>query len=102
MFSPVLFPVPPKIQRGPKHVKVQVGQSVNIPCSAQGTPAPVVSWVKEGRSVLLDGLWRLSRPGGTLSLDRATLSDAGLYTCVATNIAGSDEVETTLHVQGAL
>ncbi|XP_036351171.2 hemicentin-1 [Ochotona princeps] len=91
--------VPPKIQRGPKHVKVQVGQSVNIPCSAQGTPPPVVSWVKEGRSVPLDGVWPLSRPDGTLSFDRATLSDAGLYTCVATNIAGSDEVETTLLVQ---
>uniref|UniRef100_A0AC11BQX3 Hemicentin 1 n=1 Tax=Ovis aries TaxID=9940 RepID=A0AC11BQX3_SHEEP len=91
--------VPPKIQRGPKVMKVQVGQRVDIPCSAQGTPLPVITWFKGGSAVLVDGLQHISHPDGTLSIKQAMLSDAGIYTCVATNIAGSDETEITLHVQ---
>uniref|UniRef100_A0A8C6DPR2 Hemicentin-1 n=1 Tax=Moschus moschiferus TaxID=68415 RepID=A0A8C6DPR2_MOSMO len=91
--------VPPKIQRGPKVMKVQVGQRVDIPCSAQGTPLPVITWFKGGSAVLVDGLQHISHPDGTLSIRQAVLSDAGIYTCAATNIAGSDETEITLHVQ---
>nr|XP_045732354.1 hemicentin-1 [Mirounga angustirostris] len=91
--------VPPKIQRGPKLTKVQVGQRVDIPCDAQGTPLPVITWFK-GRSALpVDGVQHVSNLDGTLSIDQAMLSDAGLYTCVATNIAGSDGTEITLQVQ---
>ncbi|XP_075384531.1 hemicentin-1 isoform X2 [Tenrec ecaudatus] len=91
--------VPPKIQRGPKVMKVQVGQRVDIPCSAQGTPHPVITWFKGGSAVMADGMRHVSAPDGTLSIEQATLPDAGAYTCVATNIAGNDETEITLHVQ---
>ncbi|XP_043342030.1 hemicentin-1 isoform X3 [Cervus canadensis] len=91
--------VPPKIQRGPKVMKVQVGQRVDIPCGAQGTPLPVITWSKGGSAVLVDGLQHITHPDGTLSIKGVVLSDAGVYTCVATNIAGSDETEITLHVQ---
>ncbi|XP_047609819.1 hemicentin-1 isoform X2 [Phacochoerus africanus] len=91
--------VSPKIQRGPKVMKVQVGQRVDLPCSAQGTPLPVITWFKGGSAVLADGLQHISHPDGTLGIKQVMLSDAGVYTCVATNIAGSDETEITLHVQ---
>ncbi|XP_077934173.1 hemicentin-1 [Halichoerus grypus] len=91
--------VPPKIQRGPKLMKVQVGQRVDIPCNAQGTPLPVITWFKGRSALLVDGVQHVSSLDGTLSIDQAMLSDAGLYTCVATNIAGSDETEITLQVQ---
>ncbi|XP_020958298.1 hemicentin-1 isoform X2 [Sus scrofa] len=91
--------VSPKIQRGPKVMKVQVGQRVDLPCSAQGTPLPVITWFKGGSAVLTDGLQHISHPDGTLGIKQVMLSDAGVYTCVATNIAGSDETEITLHVQ---
>eukprot|EP00071_Canis_lupus_P006937 XP_005622503.1 hemicentin-1 isoform X3 [Canis lupus familiaris] len=91
--------VPPKIQRGPKLMKVQVGQRVDIPCTAQGMPLPVITWFKGGSAMLVDGVQHISNSDGTLSIDQAMLSDAGIYTCVATNIAGSDETEITLHVQ---
>ena len=94
--------MPPKIQRGPKVMKVQVGQRVDIPCGAQGTPLPVITWSKGGSAVLVDGLQHITHPDGTLSIKQAVLSDAAVYTCVATNIAGSDETEITLHVQGDL
>uniref|UniRef100_A0A8C6QPP1 Hemicentin-1 n=1 Tax=Nannospalax galili TaxID=1026970 RepID=A0A8C6QPP1_NANGA len=91
--------VPPKLQRGPKHMKVQVSQRVDIPCNAHGSPPPVITWYKNGRTVLVDGVQQSSSPDGILSIEQAMLSDAGTYTCVATNIAGSDETEITLHVQ---
>ncbi|XP_005375138.1 PREDICTED: hemicentin-1 isoform X1 [Chinchilla lanigera] len=91
--------VPPKIQHGPKHMKIQVGHQVDIPCNAQGSPLPVVTWFKGGQTILTDGVQHSSDPDGTLSINQAVLSDAGIYTCVATNIAGSDETEITLHVQ---
>lgn len=81
-------------------MKVQVGQRVDLPCNAQGTPLPVITWFKGGSAVLVDGVQHVSHPGGTLSINQAMLSDAGVYTCVAANIAGSDEMEITLHVQG--
>ncbi|XP_021098568.1 hemicentin-1 [Heterocephalus glaber] len=91
--------VPPKIQHGPKHMKVQVSLRVDIPCNAQGSPRPVITWSKGGQTILADGVQHISDPDGTLSINKAMLSDAGIYTCVATNIAGSDEAEITLHVQ---
>ncbi|XP_047376654.1 hemicentin-1 isoform X1 [Sciurus carolinensis] len=91
--------VSPKIQNGPKHLKVQVGQRVDIPCNAQGSPLPVITWFKGGSAMLVDGVQRVNNPDGALSINQAVPSDAGTYTCVATNIAGSDEAEITLHVQ---
>lgn len=95
-----LFLVPPRIQRGPKLMKVQVGQRADILCNAQGTPLPVITWLKGGSAMLVDGVQHVSNSDGMLSIEQAMLSDAGIYTCVATNIAGSDETEITLHVQG--
>ncbi|GAB1285527.1 Hemicentin-1 [Apodemus speciosus] len=91
--------VPPKIQHGNRHVKVQVGQRVDIPCNAHGSPPPVITWFKSGRPVLVDGAQHPGNADGTLSIEQAAISDAGVYTCAATNVAGSDEVEATLHVQ---
>ncbi|ERE72247.1 hemicentin-1-like protein [Cricetulus griseus] len=92
--------VPPKIQHGTRHIKVQVSQRVDIPCNAHGSPPPSITWFKSGRPVLIDGAQQPSNPDGTLSIEQAVVSDAGVYTCVATNIAGRDEAELTLHVQG--
>nr|XP_036865807.1 hemicentin-1 [Manis javanica] len=91
--------VPPKIQRGHKLMKVQAGQRVDLPCNAQGMPLPVITWSKDGSAMLVDGVQHISSPDGTLSINQAVLSDAGIYTCVATNIAGSDETEIALRVQ---
>ncbi|XP_011246353.1 hemicentin-1 isoform X3 [Mus musculus] len=90
--------VPPKIQHGNRHIKVQVGQRVDILCNAHGSPPPVITWFKSGRP-FLDGAQHPGSPDGTLSIEQAVISDAGVYTCAATNIAGSDEAEVTLHVQ---
>nr|XP_005290755.1 hemicentin-1 isoform X1 [Chrysemys picta bellii] len=91
--------VPPKIQRGPRVMKVHVGHRVDIPCNAQGIPPPTVTWFKGRNTMLIDGGQYISNPDGTLSISKVQLSDSGIYKCVASNIAGSDELEITIQVQ---
>uniref|UniRef100_A0A8C3QNH6 Hemicentin 1 n=1 Tax=Cyanoderma ruficeps TaxID=181631 RepID=A0A8C3QNH6_9PASS len=81
--------VPPRIQRGPRVLKVQAGQRVELPCSAQGIPAPSVSWFRDRGKFL-------QSPDGALGISSIQLPDAGTYTCVATNSAGSDTAEVTV------
>ncbi|KAI1236572.1 hypothetical protein IHE44_0014825 [Lamprotornis superbus] len=91
--------VPPRIQRGPRVLKVQAGQRVELPCSAQGIPAPSVSWFRGTSALPTDGGRFLQSPNGALAISSVQLPDAGIYTCVATNSAGSDTAEVTLQVQ---
>ncbi|NWT15620.1 HMCN1 protein, partial [Vireo altiloquus] len=91
--------VPPRIQRGPRVLKVQAGQRAELPCSAQGVPAPSISWFRGRSAVPTDGGQFLQSPDGTLGISSVQLTDAGIYTCVATNDAGSDTAEVTVQVQ---
>ncbi|XP_064928861.1 hemicentin-1 isoform X2 [Columba livia] len=91
--------VPPKIQRGPRVLKAQAGQRVDIPCSAQGIPPPAIAWFRARGAVPTgDGQFSHS-PDGALSISNVQLPDAGVYKCVASNVAGSDTSEITLQVQ---
>ncbi|NXL89730.1 HMCN1 protein, partial [Alectura lathami] len=91
--------VPPKIQRGPRVMKVQAGHRVDIPCSAQGIPPPAITWFRGNSAVLIDGGQFTSGPGGALSISSVQLPEAGAYKCVASNIVGSDTSEITIQVQ---
>lgn len=92
--------VPPKIQRGPRVMKVQAGHRVDIPCSAQGIPPPTVTWFRGRSAVLIDGRQFTRGLDGALSISNIQLPDAGIYKCVASNAVGSDTSEITLQVQG--
>lgn len=92
--------VPPKIQRGPRVLKAQAGQRVDILCSAQGIPPPAIAWFRARGAVPTgDGQFSHS-PDGALSISNVQPPDAGVYKCVASNVAGSDTSEITLQVQG--
>uniref|UniRef100_A0A8C6YIL3 Hemicentin 1 n=1 Tax=Nothoprocta perdicaria TaxID=30464 RepID=A0A8C6YIL3_NOTPE len=91
--------VPPKIQRGPRVLKARVGHRVDIPCRAQGLPPPAVTWFKGRSAVLVDGGHLIHGPDGVLSISKVQLPHAGIYKCIASNVAGSDTSEITLQVQ---
>ncbi|XP_008936946.1 PREDICTED: hemicentin-1-like, partial [Merops nubicus] len=93
--------VPPKIQHGPRVLKVQAGHRVDIPCRAQGIPPPEVTWLKGRSPVPIDGGQFIHGPDGALGISNVQLPDAGTYKCVASNAAGSDVAEITVQVQEA-
>uniref|UniRef100_U3JRE7 Ig-like domain-containing protein n=1 Tax=Ficedula albicollis TaxID=59894 RepID=U3JRE7_FICAL len=99
---------PPRIAGGqPRLLTAHSGTSVALPCKAQGWPPPSISWLL-ANSTRLSRLSHPSGPGrarvepdGTLLLRAVTVYDRGLYTCLATNPAGSDALALRLQVVAA-
>lgn len=84
---------PPSITTQPVGQTVTAGSSVTFTVAASGTPAPTYQWSKGG--VAIGGA-----TSPALSLSNVQSSDAGSYTAVATNIAGTaTSAAATLTVQ---
>ncbi|XP_060132638.1 hemicentin-1 isoform X1 [Zootoca vivipara] len=91
--------VPPKIQRGPRVMKAKAGSRIDIPCNAHGIPPPTITWRKDQSPILVDNRQYGASSDGALRISKVLVSDSGIYKCVASNIAGRDEAEITVHVQ---
>lgn len=85
--------MPPRIQPGPRVMKVQVGHQVELTCVATGSPEPTLTWTKDGTRYPVS-------PEGSLNLRKVGLDDEGTFTCTATNAAGRDEAQVRVLVQG--
>lgn len=72
----------PTITTQPLSSTVSVGASVSFSVAVSGSPTPVLQWFKNGISLT-------GSTSSTLSLPSVTALDAGTYTVVATNSAGS-------------
>lgn len=83
-------------------VRVDVGQSVWMPCTAQGDPQPTTHWVLMDGTVVMP-LHTSSRvhsfPNGTLLLKNLDIYDSGKYECIATSSTGSERRVVTLSVE---
>ncbi|KAI7799480.1 hemicentin-1 isoform X1 [Triplophysa rosa] len=91
---------PPSIQNAGEILNetILAGFQIQLKCKATGSPLPAVTWYKDGRPLTsAAGVNILSR-GQVLEIDRAQVSDAGLYKCVAINVAGSTELTHSLQV----
>uniref|UniRef100_A0AAZ3SJS1 Hemicentin 1 n=1 Tax=Oncorhynchus tshawytscha TaxID=74940 RepID=A0AAZ3SJS1_ONCTS len=88
------------IYAGPRVLKVQVEHPVDLPCVARGVPQPFLAWLKDGAALVVDGTHYRTSLDGSLTLGQVGLSDQGTYTCLATSIAGRDQANVQLQVQG--
>lgn len=59
-----------------------------------------ITWYKDGRPVTSAAGVTLLKRGQVLEIERAQLSDAGMYRCVAVNLAGVAELSQSLQVLG--
>ncbi|ELK37062.1 Protein sidekick-2 [Myotis davidii] len=80
--------IAPNITRGPLDSTVIDGMSVVLACETSGAPRPAITWQK-GERILASGSVQLPRftllESGSLLVSPARISDAGTYTCLATN-----------------
>ncbi|XP_068599564.1 hemicentin-1 [Brachionichthys hirsutus] len=74
------------------------GFSTELECKATGSPLPAITWYKDGRPLTSAAGVALLKRGQVLEIDRAQLSDAGMYRCVAVNLAGVAEIFHSLQV----
>ncbi|XP_066557851.1 neogenin isoform X2 [Amia ocellicauda] len=88
-----------KFLRQPVPVTKVIGQSVLLPCVATGYPTPTVTWMlgekpieeSEGRFELIGG--------GNLQILNLTEEDAGIYSCLASNLNETAEFQAELTIQ---
>uniref|UniRef100_A0A8C4MLH2 Sidekick cell adhesion molecule 2 n=1 Tax=Equus asinus asinus TaxID=83772 RepID=A0A8C4MLH2_EQUAS len=93
--------IAPNITRGPLDSTVIDGMSVVLACETSGAPRPAITWQK-GERILASGSVQLPRftllESGSLLISPTHISDAGTYTCLATNSRGVDEASADLIV----
>uniref|UniRef100_H3CYJ4 Sidekick cell adhesion molecule 2 n=1 Tax=Tetraodon nigroviridis TaxID=99883 RepID=H3CYJ4_TETNG len=95
--------IAPNITAGPADSAVIDGTSVILHCETSGAPRPAITWQKGvGERVLASGSVQLPRftllESGSLLISPSHLSDAGTYTCMASNSRGIDEASADLLV----
>ncbi|GAB0090251.1 Peroxidasin [Sergentomyia squamirostris] len=83
----------PKIAPPPKSLKVQVGQTVRIPCDASGAPNPDIVWMKNLNEVDKNHPRIHTMFNGTIEITNMTKEDFGSYECIARNIMGETHSE---------
>uniref|UniRef100_A0A8C9WZF8 Sidekick cell adhesion molecule 2 n=1 Tax=Sander lucioperca TaxID=283035 RepID=A0A8C9WZF8_SANLU len=95
--------IAPNITAGPSDSTVIDGMSVILHCETSGAPRPAITWQK-GERVLASGSVQLPRftllESGSLLISPSHISDAGTYTCMASNSRGIDEASADLGVWG--
>ncbi|XP_041372837.1 uncharacterized protein LOC121386106 [Gigantopelta aegis] len=76
----------------------QVGESVLMPCFAEGNPQPQILWEHNG--VLLKESSRIHIIGGNLSISDLSKEDHGKYECIANNKVAAIVAPTALRIMG--
>ncbi|XP_028302819.1 contactin-4 isoform X1 [Gouania willdenowi] len=91
------FYAPPHLIEKPEDVQKLIDDSLAWECKATGKPKPSYRWMKNGEN--LESIEeRVQVTNGVLSISRLTLSDTGMYQCVAGNKHGEVYSNTELRV----
>lgn len=93
-------PVPPSIKGGNSTAEVTalLDTVVTLECEARGVPLPTITWYRNGEALLSNRQAQYVERGHYLKIPRAQASDAGLFTCKVTSVAGSAEKAYELDV----
>uniref|UniRef100_A0A8D2ZR19 Hemicentin-1 n=1 Tax=Scophthalmus maximus TaxID=52904 RepID=A0A8D2ZR19_SCOMX len=90
---------PPKISSfsSPEELTIAVDSALELECSAVGVPPPTLSWLKDGRP--LEGNDIVQQDGQFVRISKVKVEDGGLYTCLASSLAGEDGKNHWVRVQ---
>lgn len=90
---------PPKFgAEGQKIYEVLQGEPVTMTCPVEASPVPEFDWYRGGDPIHLTNNLEISSDGQKITVKNASLLDGGKYTCKATNVAGSTEIDLSLRV----
>uniref|UniRef100_A0A8C5DET3 Ig-like domain-containing protein n=1 Tax=Gouania willdenowi TaxID=441366 RepID=A0A8C5DET3_GOUWI len=94
-------PNAPKIgYKSPSVVTVNLGQSVQLSCTATGDPTPRILWISPRQEVIPASSNKFQiMEDGSLVLKKVTLADEGKYACVARNSVGDDVKNMEIEVE---
>lgn len=82
---------------------VSEGQPAVFRCRTAGSPAPTVTWEKDGQPIKPSRYFIMSQEGSdthVLRISEAFPEDEGTYRCIATNASGQAQCSAPLHVNG--
>lgn len=65
-------------------------------------PAHVLFLIIKSQPIISDDHITIQASGRILQIKAAQISDTGRYSCVASNIAGEDELEFDVNIQGTV
>ena len=94
----------PSIVDLPAPITHMKGDGFILMCSFTGVPLPNILWEKDGSVFLLGEGRRVINSTGKsqLEINSLAFSDAGLYSCSVTNVAGTDMRSVRLKVEGKI
>ncbi|KAK5974865.1 hypothetical protein GCK32_004431, partial [Trichostrongylus colubriformis] len=83
--------------------EVKENETATMSVTVEGVPAPQIIWKKDEQPLKIDGTritsTKISESEYVLSVHSSTLEDVGLYTCEATNVAGSASSSANLVIK---
>lgn len=79
-----------------------LGFSTQLPCDVEGSPTPSITWLKDNQPIVSSSRLTYIRGGQALRLGSAQGDSTGLYTCRATNPAGTAVKHYSLSVLGKM
>lgn len=71
-----------------------------LPCDVEGSPTPSITWLKDNQPIVSSPQMTYTRGGQALRLGSVQGDSTGLYTCKATNPAGTAIKHYSLSVLG--
>ena len=90
--------VPPTFQVQPSNTNVTQGFPLTLHCQATGSPLPMLAWQIDGQPVDTNHVTLLSN--GSLHISTTVVQDAGKFSCIANNTAGSTKVSADVIIYG--
>ncbi|XP_030760728.1 LOW QUALITY PROTEIN: peroxidasin-like [Sitophilus oryzae] len=96
----VLINVAPIFTIQPENAEILTGGTINLECSASGTPTPEITWFKDDLEFFPNERVFYNGDRSRLELRHAIESDSGLYICEARNPLGTREVSARITISG--
>ncbi|XP_019352082.1 papilin isoform X12 [Alligator mississippiensis] len=84
----------------PSAVDANIGERVRLPCQVEASPALTIQWQKDGQP--LSSPRHRQQADGALVISRVSATDAGFFTCTASNGRDQDQHRVQLRPIGEL